>query len=243
MSSIPYVKFYPSDWRGGVSLLTDFQELLYFKICLHNWDTGQPIAEEVIPRLFRDPCAGIADALLTLIARGKIEHDIVDGYYNPRAVSVHFEAQERREQAQGAAATRWKHKNKLKDAPAMRQQANSICQPEPEPEPEPKENTIDQFENFWTQYPRKIGKAKAKQAYLKAVQKSSHADLMAGAMTLSAIAQDVKFIPHATTWLNGERWNDEPTDINPTANRQGNGQGHSSITAVIRDLQSDREGR
>ena len=37
-------------------------------------------------------------------------------------------------------------------------------------------------------------------------------DILAGCERLRASNAEVAFLPHATTWLNGERWNDELPD-------------------------------
>ena len=60
-------------------------------------------------------------------------------------------------------------------------------------------------------WPRKEGKANALKAYEKALKKISEPDLLGKARdyALSPTRPDVKFVPHAATWLNGERWNDE----------------------------------
>ncbi|WP_460407357.1 hypothetical protein, partial [Actinophytocola sediminis] len=73
-----------------------------------------------------------------------------------------------------------------------------------------------EFEHFWTAYPRKVGKKTAEQAFNRIVHKrlATADDLTAHAQrwaTLWADAgTDTRFIPHPTTWLNGERWNDDP---------------------------------
>jgi|ETNvirenome_6_85_1030632.scaffolds.fasta_scaffold25049_2 hypothetical protein len=249
MSSVPYIKFYPTDWRGGVALLTDFQELLYFKICVHNWDTGDGIHEDVVPRLFRDPCEGIADALLTLTEMGKLSY--ADGkYFNQRALDVHHEAQERRTQAKGAAATRWKDKKKLNNADALPTQANSTCQPEPEPEPKKVKKDIDQaemgFDIFYMQYPRKVARGQALKAYKTALKKVTHNVIMEGLMkySMAMTGKDKNFINYPATWLNGERWSDETGDINPEPNPDnpvGGGQS-GSIAGVISKLRVEAGG-
>ena len=73
------------------------------------------------------------------------------------------------------------------------------------------------FDNFWNMYPRKLGKKKAREAYVKAT--ANHGvDLINEACTdyaMSIDGKDPKFIPHASTWLNQERWDD---DIEKTYN-------------------------
>ncbi|MEV0051269.1 hypothetical protein AB0H34_12315 [Saccharopolyspora shandongensis] len=72
----------------------------------------------------------------------------------------------------------------------------------------------DQFDEFWADYPRKDGKAAARRAWPKATTKILAAELVAEAQRWAGLWEhsgvEKRFIPHASTWLNGERWTDEP---------------------------------
>ena len=68
------------------------------------------------------------------------------------------------------------------------------------------------FENFWQQYPRKIGKLTAKRSWEKLSQENQQKALEAiveHRKYWSAKGTDWEFIPHASTWLNQERFEDE----------------------------------
>lgn len=77
------------------------------------------------------------------------------------------------------------------------------------------------FDTFWQLWPRREGKANAVKAWQKAVRKISEAELVekARAYVTSPTVPAKQFVPHAATWLNGERWNDEITQetYNPDA--------------------------
>ena len=68
------------------------------------------------------------------------------------------------------------------------------------------------FDEFWAAYPRKIGKGQARKAWGAAVKKTGPASVIAAARRFaeSRRGEDPTFTPHPSTWLNGERWNDEP---------------------------------
>jgi hypothetical protein len=69
------------------------------------------------------------------------------------------------------------------------------------------------FNAFWQLYPRKVAKASALKAWKKAATSEAVKDaIMAGLeRQLPALRpKDRQFVPHAATWLNQERWNDEP---------------------------------
>ena len=69
----------------------------------------------------------------------------------------------------------------------------------------------DQFDEFWQHYPRKQGKGAARTAWTKAIAKADAATIIAAA---AAYRDDPNredgFTAHAATWLNQERWDDEP---------------------------------
>lgn len=74
-------------------------------------------------------------------------------------------------------------------------------------------NNTEKFDIFWSKYPNKTGKKAAKAKFIK-LPASDIEKIMA---TIDAFVAHKPFPtynhPHATTYLNGERWNDEvPAD-------------------------------
>jgi hypothetical protein len=73
------------------------------------------------------------------------------------------------------------------------------------------------FVKFWAAYPRKTAKADARKAFTKAWKKLPPFDeeliLIGGLERARAGWGEAQFIPHAATWLNGERWQDEPAEV------------------------------
>ena len=67
------------------------------------------------------------------------------------------------------------------------------------------------FAEFWRAYPRKVGKGAARTAFVKALRKASAETVMAG-LGRAKWPADPQFIPHPSTWLNSERWDDESPD-------------------------------
>jgi DNA-binding Lrp family transcriptional regulator len=126
---------------------------------------------------------------------------------------------------------------------------NKIPNKEKEDNPQPnKKITPDQFEEFWKLYPRKVGKPTAKQRWdtlskkpskdqpdfetiKKAIQEQSKSDQW----------QDPKYIPHPSTWINGERWEDElPAPSKPTPPKGSNlhrGTGGFKVNAKIERIE------
>lgn len=75
----------------------------------------------------------------------------------------------------------------------------------------PRSSYSDDFETWWQNYPIKAGKAKAYDAWKKAIRKASLDELHSG---LTRYNEHLRRNPdqamkHAQGWLNDERWNDE----------------------------------
>jgi hypothetical protein len=75
-------------------------------------------------------------------------------------------------------------------------------------------NNIDHFESFWTVYPRKVGKAQAKKAWDKLKLDDDTVRMIAENIALRIkhgewSDANKTFIPHASTYLNNARWEDE----------------------------------
>jgi uncharacterized protein YdaU (DUF1376 family) len=131
--------------------------------------------------------------------------------------------------------------NDLAQANATQPLKRKATIPEPEPEPDKERESKDScalsvivadesdkaFAEFWTHYPRKIGRAAASKAFAKASKKHKTDDILFGlSQQIDTMkSKDQQFIPHAATWLNAERWQDEPEQPNDTNNLHGRGAG------------------
>ncbi|MEW2415341.1 hypothetical protein AB0953_16720 [Streptomyces sp. NPDC046866] len=86
------------------------------------------------------------------------------------------------------------------------------------PSPPPAASASDPglaFDAFWSAYPRKAGKSEAAKAYNKAIKAGAHPDrilaaLKAHADYYRAAQTEQQFIPHASTWLNQARYEEDP---------------------------------
>ena len=78
------------------------------------------------------------------------------------------------------------------------------------------------FDAFWSAYPRKVGKGAARKSFVKAMGKGVTLQTL-----LEAIEQQkrckqwnkdgAEYIPHPSTWLNQERWEDVIEDEQPVS--------------------------
>lgn len=85
------------------------------------------------------------------------------------------------------------------------------------------ERESDRFDEFWQAYPRKVGRQKAVAKFKAATRRADQQTIIDGTYRF---AQDPNlpeqtFIPHATTWLERNGWEDEPL---PARSRTGSEQ-------------------
>lgn len=67
------------------------------------------------------------------------------------------------------------------------------------------------FAEFWKVYPRKAGKGAARQAWAKAIQTTDRDTIIAGAERYRDDPnRETAYTAHPSTWLNHERWDDDP---------------------------------
>lgn len=70
------------------------------------------------------------------------------------------------------------------------------------------------FDEFWSIYPRKTGKGAARKAWDRATKKAEPGVILAAARVFAEDPNlprdEPQFIPHPSTWLNQERWEDGP---------------------------------
>lgn len=66
------------------------------------------------------------------------------------------------------------------------------------------------FSTFWNAYPRKVGKRTAHNAYRSAVKRATPDEILDGIRRALPgwVQNEAKFIPHPSTWLNRDGWDD-----------------------------------
>jgi hypothetical protein len=171
---------------------------------------GNHLTDGVIPRYILPMLQGDADAATELVGAG-LWLDHIDGWvfhdweqYQPARAKVEAERAKTRERVA-------KHRAKESDTSILEEE-----QPVPDPT-RPRIRVSNgvtpdvTFDDFWSAYPRKAGKGAAKTAWTKAVSKASAAHIIAAAERYRDDPnREDGFTAHAATWLNGERWDDDP---------------------------------
>jgi len=83
------------------------------------------------------------------------------------------------------------------------------------------------FAAWWAEYPRKVGKPAARKAFARAVKAGATleqlADGLDGWAAYWTLRDDPEFVPYPATWLNQERWNDDPPQQRPRGAQQALG--------------------
>lgn len=73
------------------------------------------------------------------------------------------------------------------------------------------------FDEFWKLYPRTVGKKAAFKSYKTALKEIDHGQLIERTREFAEAHRkagtEQQYIPHATTWLNGGRWDDDFSQI------------------------------
>lgn len=98
------------------------------------------------------------------------------------------------------------------------------------------------FDQFWSAYPRKNGKASARKAWAKAVAKADPDHIINAALSFSADPNRVEtYTAHPSTWLNDERWDDEPLPARSTERSKSEERLRRNVAAMERWEPVERE--
>lgn len=96
------------------------------------------------------------------------------------------------------------------DGATLTTDTGRLLRPKNLPTESPLETPGD-FDLFWKIYPRKAGKEAARKAFEKARSKAEVGEILKGAENYKNDPnRHPSFTAHASTWLNGGRWADEP---------------------------------
>jgi uncharacterized protein YdaU (DUF1376 family) len=240
--SLPYFPMFPTDFEAKTSHLTLAEDGAYNRLLRLMWmmpGCSLPDDDKWIMRRMRVDQATFDDVVLIVIDEFCTrENGRVSNAKLTRVFAASNEAHQKRVSA-GSKGGKAKSLN-TNDSPSSIAQAKPK-QPEPEPEPYKERESKDScalsvivadesekaFAEFWTHYPRKIGRAAASKAFAKAAKKHKTDDILFGlSQQIDTMkSKEQQFIPHAATWLNAERWTDEREQPNDTNTLHGRGTG------------------
>jgi len=103
---------------------------------------------------------------------------------------------------------------------------------------------LEGFDDFWATYPRREAKPRARKAWIKHDLRSKREAVMAGLQNalVKWRGKDIEFIPHASTWINNERWTDEIGKNNVRTVDPFDRLGPEWITQLLQEVQSSDSG-
>jgi Helix-turn-helix domain len=106
----------------------------------------------------------------------------------------------------------------------------------PNPKPiTPKKLTPDYAEAIYNEYPKKVSKAAALKAIIKAAKNHSP-DFLLGRTKAYAAAikwKDRQFIPYPATWFSAESFNDDPREWNPPTKNQFTSASQMGMSGIL----------
>lgn len=154
---------------------------------------------------------------------GYVFHDWTEDGRNPtrseiverRSKDTRRKTQYRGKKSEESQVSEGSHAGTDADVPAESQGDSKPPDPtRPDPGSPNGEPHGDRFDEFWQSYPRKTNKKAARTAWAKALRTFDADTLISEARRWAGLwdnaGVDRQYIPHPSTWLNGERWEDEP---------------------------------
>lgn len=235
----------------SVNNMTDFQFRLWVYLITYVDDYGRGSADPqllkgfVFPRRTGVTESTIEKALADLANRGSILLYDVDGesYFCFPNWGDHQRIQTKRSKFPAPSDGIIKNSTVSHGESPPESNPIRIQNPNPNPNPNAREARMAEFEKFWSAYPRKEGKQKARAAFEKV---NVSLDIL-----LESIEQQKRsaqwckdngqFIPHPATWLNGKRWEDQLT-MDTSIPKGASGQlGEAEMEAIRRTLALDME--
>lgn len=208
--------WYWGDYRRDTAHLCAAQHGAYMLLIGHYWSTGKPLPDDD-RMLARIACMTPAEWRRERPVIASF-FQIGDGAWRHKRVGRDLEEASRRYAKRADAANkRWSKAPSQADAmhDAMHEQPQS--QPH-SPTGEKKTrasraSSLEGFEDWWTAYPNKVGKPAAARAWPAARRKADLEALLAGLKRYIASKPPDRPWCNPATWLNQERWLDQPAAV------------------------------
>ena len=211
---------YIGDYLADTARLTTEQHGAYLLLLMDYWRSGKlPDNDQVLAQISKLSPDAWSNAKAMLLQFFSIE----DGYLvHARVEKELSKAIENKDKfhnrATKAAEARW-NKNATSIAKSitiakLEDVLEECPSPSPSPSPSQVNNTNTLFDKFYQNYPKKVGKPKALQAFKKIDPDENLFFEMLQKLEIQKSSpqwskNNGEFIPHPSTWLNNRRWEDE----------------------------------
>lgn len=230
MAALPYIQLYIADYQADTAHLTLEQKGAYMELIMNYWQTEKPLNNlddrlasvlKISKRRFQTMKKLLSEFFIIegdIWTHQRIEYDLEKVLNKSRKAS--FAASE---------GARKRANDRLRTLSVRRADAGHIDKDIDKDKDRKHKEKISvikddlakenlEFEVFWKTYPRKVAKAPALKAYLKARQKYSFDEIQLGVVGyLRVCGDDPKFVAHPATWLNQVRF----LDPNPQVEVKG----------------------
>lgn len=217
MSNRAWMPLHIADYLADTGHLTATEHGAYLLLIMHYWQNGSlPENERVIARI----------AKLTT-DQWEESRDILAMLFGPDWTHKRIDAELSKaddiiEKRRAAAEARFaKGKKQTSDAHALHVQSKSTYTGVPPTTTDLSSFQSDtsslrsedaraaDFENFWKEYPNRVGEPAAKAAFSKAMKRASIDEIMAGVRAYAAKTDDRQWC-NPVKWLSEDRWRDRP---------------------------------
>ena len=199
MASLPYMQLYVSDYLADTAHLSAEQHGAYMLLLMNYWQKGKPL-DNTNERL--QHVARLSDKAWISNKEILAEFFLIEG-----DIWTHTRIEEdlsKVREKSVKASTAGKRSFSVRSTP-VEQPFNH------KDKDKDKYIYTEDFEKFWNTYPIKIGKASALKAWTKATKKNTPDLIIEGAERYAKDPnREAEFTAHPATWLNGERWLDQP---------------------------------
>lgn len=209
-----YYKFEISVWNLHTAHLTLVEEAVYRRLIDHYYDTEQPIGSDFNAMLRRLRLEDYRDEVVIIL--NEFFKQVDNGFRNKHCDQkiADYKKQKKINKINGKSGGRPKKQletHSVTDGlPLVTLTTNN--KQETINNKQLTNLTLERFELFWKSYPRKISKDSAKKSWLKINPDDELMEKIVKAVSYQKLSErEEKFIPHASTWLNGKRWEDEIT--------------------------------
>lgn len=198
MTSLPYMQLYVSDYLADTAHLTAQQHGAYMLLLMNYWQRGKPLDNtndrlSFVARMNPDEWQMNKQVLSEFF---HIEGDI---WYHNRIELDLSRVKTKSEQASEAGKRSAIVRSTNAERPLNHKDKDTD-----------KDKYITSFNEFWSVYPRKVGKQDAIKAYVRALRLTTAEQITEGAKRYANDANRLpQYTAHPATWLNRGGWEDE----------------------------------
>lgn len=249
MAAPPYMKLYVGDYHGDTTHLTTVEHGAYLLLLMAMWRAGGklPRDDKRIAALTKLSAAEWAEIKPTIMEFFQVSGGSFSHKRLVAEMSKYESVVEKRSKAGKASASKKASDNNDEASTHVEQVLNTCSHNQNHNQNHLKKDKTtsylsSEFDDFWKQYPRKVGKGAALKAYAKARKENDHATLIGAVLAQRAwgIWTEERFIPHASTWLNEQRWLDERPKQTFGAKPPGNRSQPRSMAEIVLERQAAR---